>query len=200
VNVYAGEEVVASGVCGGDGWTARAPAGTWRFEVRWQGVVVADSSFGVDGSDEIPVECSVSYLTVKATDSGGRAQDGVEIGVFASNGASLGSAETVNGQVEFRLPDQTVTVKWRLSREYMMTHIDLRVESQATVNGDVELALEFTEYPPPVYETMLFMLVALGAVCAILAIFATVIFIKLRKVLKGKVVLMPVAEPKNPNP
>jgi len=200
VNVYTDEEVVASGVCGVDGWSLRAPAGTWRFEVRWQGVVVADSSFDVDGSGEIPVECSVSYLTVKATDSGGRALDGVEIGVFASDGKSLGSAETVSGQAEFRLPDQPVTVKGRLSREYMMTHIDIRTESPATLNGDAEMALEFAGYPPQVYETTLFLLAALGAVCAILAIFAAVLFIKLRKVLKGKVVLMPVAEPKNPNP
>lgn len=168
------------------GWAvARLPAGTYDIETYWFGATVNTTSAVLTANDNITVLCAVSYLTVYAVDSDGTALDGVEVVIYDASGDALAYGVTVDGKVGFWLPDQSVTVQGRLVDEYMMTHVDMYVETDVDVSYGAEATLTFGDYPPSVLSTTMFAFAMLGVLVALLAAaLAYIVVIKPRR--KGK--------------
>lgn len=167
------------------GWAvARLPVGTYDIETYWFGATVNTTSAVLTANDNITVLCAVSYLTVYAVDSDGTAIDGVEVVVYDASGDALAYGVTVDGKVGFWLPDQSVTVQGRLVDEYMMTHVDMYVETDVDVSYGAEATLTFGDYPPSVLSTGLFSYALLVALIAALAV--ALVYLNVVKPRRGK--------------
>jgi hypothetical protein len=167
------------------GWaTARLPVGGYDIEVYWFGALVNQTSATLTGNMELEVQCAVSYLTVYTVDSDGTSLDGVEVAIFDSNGDAIAYGVTVDGKVEFWLPDQTVTVQGHLVDEYMMTTVSQYVETDVDVTYGAEATLTFGDYPPSVVSTTLFSYAVLLALVAALGV--ALLYLQVLKPRKGR--------------
>lgn len=157
------------------------PIGTLWIETYWYGTLVNETSVTLDDDANIVVRCKVSYLKVVAEDSDGKALDGVDILITDVQGKTIGYGSTVDGSIEFRLPDQIINVDGYYVREYMMTHISLHESAKANVTCDAEVILTFEGYPPAIYSTVLFSFVLLGAIAGALAVLTAFLLLRARK-------------------
>jgi len=164
ITVYSNDSLLAAEECGADGIIIKLPIGEWRIIVTYLGEKVADAREVVNG-EEITVECSVSYITVKTKDSNGVALDGVSISVYSRDGRWLGYADTKNGKAELRIRNGEFVIKGKLSTEYMLSHIEKSVKKESNLSSDSEIVLKF-DYPPAIYTTNLFTISLLGILVA----------------------------------
>jgi hypothetical protein len=162
------------------GWAvARLPVGSYDIEVYWFGALVNQTTTTLTENKEITVECAVSYLTVYAVDSNGKALDGVEVVIYDSEGDAIAYGVTADGQVGFWLPDQSVTVQGHLVDVYMMTGVSQYAETVIDVSLGAEATLTFDDYPPSVLSTTMFYYAILIVLIAALGA-ALVYFVVLR--------------------
>lgn len=162
------------------------PVGTVTIEAYWLGALVNESAIVLEDNATITLDCAVSYLTVNTVDKDGNALSDVEVVVFDSEANAIAYGLTVDGEIGFRLPDQSVTVQGHLVDVYMMTRVSMYTEMQIEVSGDAHVVLEFNDYPPSVLSTALFSYSLLGAILAVFAA-ATVYLLVLKPRKNGKI-------------
>ena len=150
----------------------RMPAEEWHLNVEWFDTVIYSDTFTTSADEEtwdLELQTDVRYLTITTTDS-----DGEEISdahVKLTRGDRIWSGYTEDGDITFRVPEDTYEVEAEYQSTYMLTSVDVNETTTMVISEEPEETLTFEDYPIPFYRTNLFMFLGL-----LIVIIATIMF------------------------
>jgi hypothetical protein len=178
---------------------SRIPIEYYNIEVTWKEVsVYFESKHYINSDDIYTVNAKVFYLIIKAIDNEKEPLKDVSITVSGINSNILENQYTnKQGNTEFRLPIDSYNYSARLQTTYLLKDIDLKEQGQVELNNNSEtVTIKFKDYPPPLTDTPLFLVIMVIIIFMIIIILTWFLVIrKLKKDVKEEDVEKPLAIP-----
>jgi len=155
----------------------RMPIEEWQINVKWYSTETYSGTFTVsedEDSWDLEIQTDVRYLTITTTDKDGEEISDVHITVSKED--RIWSGYTEDGQITFRLPEDTYEIEGEFQSTYMLTHVDVNETAFITISEEPEETLTFQDYPIPFYRTNLFMFIGI-----LIVIIAAIFYVYIRE-------------------
>jgi len=170
----------------------RVPSGNYTFTILWKDVIVQQATQYVDSPGPYTIKCRVYQLTANVLGSNGVPVHGAYVVVYTHAGIVYDFKMTDSGgQAVFQLPSSDVEVigSYKIEVYYSTTYWLTTVTATATkpevsVTSSGSVTITLTNFPPPVWTTVGFLLLI---ALIILMVLGTIAFLYKKGIIfKGK--------------
>jgi hypothetical protein len=159
-----------------------APAGAWGLTVLWKTVNVFSNTIQISSNGPYTIKTMVYQLKVIVNGSTGQAVQGAYVVLYNSYGVVYDfKATDASGSVTLKVPIGTYTVVGLYSSTYLYTPVTASTNKTGVViNSSGSLTLTLSGYPPSIFSTSEFLVLALAIVAVAAAILVTYLVMKKR--------------------
>jgi hypothetical protein len=155
----------------------QAPGGNYTFTIMWKGVKVSDAAIVVNSDGPYALRTWVYQLTVNVLGNDGTRVNGAYVIIYTQSGIGYGlELSDSTGESVFKLPIGTYRIDVRYSTVYWLSAVTANAtEPSVQISSSRTIDITLQEYPPPIWRTILFWLVA-GAVLAIVLMLIAIMY------------------------
>lgn len=153
-------------------------AGEYGFTILWKDTIVKMINLYIDSDESYTIKTEVYQLTVKVYGNNGRPIHGAYVIVDTQSGAGYGLDTTdETGKAIFKLPSGIYQVSAYYTTNYWLTVLRPSATESVSVTSSTSKDVIFTDFPPPVWSTILFWVLA----ASVLAVSAAIAFVLLMR-------------------
>jgi len=162
----------------------QVPNGNYTLTILWKGIIVQNTTLNVDSDGPFTIKTHVYKLTVKVLGNNVAPVQGAYVIIYTQSGFGYGfELSDATGQTTFKLPEGTYKIDVRFSSVYWLSIVTASATNPSyTINSSGPLTITLTDFPPPIWTTLGFMLLILLFLLAV--IIAVFMVLRHRKRLK----------------
>ena len=156
--------------------------GTYGFTVLWKDEIVLETTVYVDSNGPYDLRTQVYQLTIKVIGNNGAPIQGAYVAVYDPSGIAYDLNVTDSlGDVSFKLPKGTYNIKAYFATSYCLSYIQTSASMDVILTETTTKNLVLTDYPPPIWTTLGFMMATLTITAIIIVCFIFFYLIRKKK-------------------
>ncbi len=137
----------------------------YTLTILWKNSLVAHTTLKIESDGPYNVTTKVYSLNVTVNDNAAKPVTGAYVFAYR-DGLGYGFDVThANGGVELKVPEGTYDLETTYATTYLLSSVTASANKpDVLIQNSTTITLTLTDYPPPIWTTLGFILVALGAV------------------------------------